>query len=644
MYAMHGTGAMTGIINDYQSSSTTQTIWVFSCNATLDPPSFYIQGIVVDKDIVITSTATETTFLQWCTNNVQKLINGARHIKCHSKVFTDLSSQGLTREHWSLSINYQLTNSSSFSTGILMPDNAGISYNFLLDLYNTTKRVVITRNASANDPRFLQGYEQTPNKIDSSDDHSTFVSWLADNMADLRTDEDGCGFIRCRNKMFSDIGVKYWYIDYGYATSTAFYGTLHDNTNKLYTVYIVNYASSNPTMRMIEFANTDVATTSASGLMSSTDKTNLNSHIANTSIHVSSDDRINWNSKQDALTIDSAPTEGSANPVMSGGVKAALDNQNVTALIYKTGYWFGKTKSDTTVPSPTIASQNYFDFTTNTPYSAKGDLSGWTVQTALSFDDGKQYAIPITDYFWDTAEPNLSGRAITSTVQAGEFTWTYELDHVNKMGTEFSQDSNGIWNLKTGGISNTKLANISRTALLGNLGSSSSNPYPVNVSALAEYMSNTPGASPMNNQNFGICDTSSSVQAKTVEIPGIDSYKIGMMVWVQFNNAITTDNTTVNINDLGDLLLKGQWTDLFDIKIITMGKTILPMVYDGESLVVLSINGSLETIETNANSPSVFIVDPHAQDVQVMPFNSIIMSNPDIVSAIGEGLRQLGYI
>jgi hypothetical protein len=285
MYAMLGTGAMTGIINDYQSSSTTQTIWVFSCNATLDPPSFYIQEIVVDKDIVIPSTATETTFLQWCTNNVQKLINGARHIKCNNKVFTDLSSQGLTRPYWSLSINYIMANSSSFSTGILIPDNSSKSYNFLLDLYNTTKKVVITQNASANDPRFLQGYKNTPSKIDSTDDHSTFLSWLADNIANLRTGEDGCGFIRCRNKQFNDIVKDYWYIDYGYVTSTVFYGTLHDNNRKLYTIVAINL-TTNPSMVVEPIATTALSTTSSAGLMSATDKTKLDGIATNANNYV----------------------------------------------------------------------------------------------------------------------------------------------------------------------------------------------------------------------------------------------------------------------------------------------------------------------------------------------------------------------
>lgn len=53
---------------------------------------------------------------------------------------------------------------------------------------------------------------------------------------------------------------------------------------------------------------------------------NLNTHAQNTTVHISAAERTAWNGKQNALTFDTTPTEGSTNPVTSGGVKAALDD------------------------------------------------------------------------------------------------------------------------------------------------------------------------------------------------------------------------------------------------------------------------------------------------------------------------------
>ena len=53
---------------------------------------------------------------------------------------------------------------------------------------------------------------------------------------------------------------------------------------------------------------------------------NLNTHAENTIKHITAAERTAWNAKQNALTFDTTPTEGSTNPVTSGGVKAALDD------------------------------------------------------------------------------------------------------------------------------------------------------------------------------------------------------------------------------------------------------------------------------------------------------------------------------
>ena len=52
----------------------------------------------------------------------------------------------------------------------------------------------------------------------------------------------------------------------------------------------------------------------------------LDAHRGNGDVHVTAAQKTAWNAKQNALTFDAAPTAGSANPVTSGGVKAAIDS------------------------------------------------------------------------------------------------------------------------------------------------------------------------------------------------------------------------------------------------------------------------------------------------------------------------------
>ena len=53
---------------------------------------------------------------------------------------------------------------------------------------------------------------------------------------------------------------------------------------------------------------------------------NLNTHAQNTTMHITAAERAAWDGKQNALTFDSTPTEGSTNPITSGAVKEALDD------------------------------------------------------------------------------------------------------------------------------------------------------------------------------------------------------------------------------------------------------------------------------------------------------------------------------
>lgn len=97
-------------------------------------------------------------------------------------------------------------------------------------------------------------------------------------------------------------------------------GGRYDNTTKKVVLTLQNGNT-------IEFSVADLV----DGLQSELSSTNkLNPEFINyNSTHraVSDTEKTTWNGKQDALTFDNTPTNGSSNPVKSGGVYAALDEK-----------------------------------------------------------------------------------------------------------------------------------------------------------------------------------------------------------------------------------------------------------------------------------------------------------------------------
>lgn len=81
-----------------------------------------------------------------------------------------------------------------------------------------------------------------------------------------------------------------------------------------------------------------------------------------------------------------------------------LTERAATSGVTKGSFWFGKTTANFTVPNPTLAEQNYIDFTTLKTYSAKSDLSGWTQSGTFVPPVGIDFTILITSKFWDIPE------------------------------------------------------------------------------------------------------------------------------------------------------------------------------------------------------------------------------------------------
>lgn len=101
------------------------------------------------------------------------------------------------------------------------------------------------------------------------------------------------------------------------------------------------------------------------------------------------------------VAADMTPSDTVANQVAAAIV--ALTERAATSGVTKGSYWFGKTVAATVVPAPTIAGQNYIDFTTLKTYESL-DGKTWTQSGTFVPPTGIDYSILITSKFWDIPE------------------------------------------------------------------------------------------------------------------------------------------------------------------------------------------------------------------------------------------------
>lgn len=109
----------------------------------------------------------------------------------------------------------------------------------------------------------------------------------------------------------------------------------------------------------------------------------------------------------DAKAIKDTDFQTAITPENKGITQAEykkLDEKIDTAQLSGTNigsYWFGKTSAATTVPMPTIAGQNYYDFTTNKVYEANESLTGWIYVKDNPPPSDIDVNIVISSKFWD---------------------------------------------------------------------------------------------------------------------------------------------------------------------------------------------------------------------------------------------------
>lgn len=102
-------------------------------------------------------------------------------------------------------------------------------------------------------PELLQGYNQKPIIISTSDTHATFSSWVKDHINELISSKGiGAGTIACNGKQFTDLNdIGYWGITYSLATPSTLLGWLLINNSGAHPYQIkVTNINATPTVEL----------------------------------------------------------------------------------------------------------------------------------------------------------------------------------------------------------------------------------------------------------------------------------------------------------------------------------------------------------------------------------------------------------
>ena len=144
--------------------------------------------------------------------------------------------------------------------------------------------------------------------------------------------------------------------------------------------------------------------------------TDFKSHNGNLTKHVSNDDRTKWNNKQDKLTIDDVPKQGSTNPISSGGIwkffPIGEEHDNLT-LSFALGYQSHVCKDYSTAIGVGAVTRNKGEIVISGGTENGSVVSN--VELILGTGDVQGYTKPIFntekgDNYWVNDEPYLEVR------------------------------------------------------------------------------------------------------------------------------------------------------------------------------------------------------------------------------------------
>ena len=140
----------------------------------------------------------------------------------------------------------------------------------------------------------------------------------------------------------------------------------------------------------------------------STVQENLDGHASNTTKHITAQERSTWNSKQDALTFDNLPTQGSNNPVKSGGVYSKIQDLTTVAQLIRDDV--------SAIQQEMPEKQNVLTFDNTPTANSDNPVKSKGIKSAI---DGVQAAVDSlypTDNLVRISEPGMYFTSISSTL------------------------------------------------------------------------------------------------------------------------------------------------------------------------------------------------------------------------------------
>ena len=134
----------------------------------------------------------------------------------------------------------------------------------------------------------------------------------------------------------------------------------------------------------------------------------LDGHASNTTKHITAQERNTWNSKQDALTFDNLPTQGSNNPVKSGGVYSKIQDLTTVAQLIRDDV--------SAIQQEMPEKQNVLTFDNTPTANSDNPVKSKGIKSAI---DGVQAAVDSlypTDNLVRISEPGMYFTSISSTL------------------------------------------------------------------------------------------------------------------------------------------------------------------------------------------------------------------------------------
>lgn len=183
---------------------------------------------------------------------------------------------------------------------------------------------------------------------------------------------------------------------------------------------------------------------------------NLGNHVSDTTKHITAQERNTWNSKQDALTFDNLPTQGSNNPVKSNGIYNRM--HILTTAIQQVS------EDVVTLQQAMPGKQNVLTFDNTPTANSDNPVKSGGIKSAID-EHTENSAIHVTGLDktkWNGYESTLTGMATqintrtlkTSDVKvyaASDLSYTTQIGEIKSNAGKLNVESENTINITTSG-------------------------------------------------------------------------------------------------------------------------------------------------------------------------------------------------